>query len=1030
LTATLTENFNVNNINNFLEDINSSNSSYYFFVGGTLPWPIDSVPPSPLNDFEDFDQDIFHSIVFGKLISNSNISYLIPRYNYTSNTIYTQYDPNNANLFSSSFYVLNNQYSVYKCIDNNNGSPSLIQPLITPTSGTFQTSDGYTWKFLYTISTNANTLFTSSNFIPVVPNTYVSNNSIPGTIDITRVITGGSGYQTFDQNYLGNIINQNTLKLGNTASNINNFYTGCSIYLNGGLGANQLRTITAYNGGTQVVSVSPSFNTYVNLYLGNTQGSFILGESVDQFIDEISYVYSQGYFNVNDYMIQSDSGFGGYISSVNTSVIGINQVTNSNISVVSGAYPIIDTNSLGTLQSGVVTVNTSSNVIIGGAGANLLTYSVNNYIRVGSNTSANIRRITSITNSSYANVSVPFNNTLISNVHYLVPNAFEPISSTEGISSGIISQVNLTSMIVNFGNVSSNSISFILGETVKEYNANGVDQSSNAVISYANSTTLILSSINGTISTGFNLVGQSSTLNAQILNISSYPNITLSNTSGTFISGSYIYSYYANGLPSGNAVLLSSSYSPSSLTQYIVSPTVNFSGDGYGAMAYSIVNTSIGANYPISKIVMINTGTEYTISNTYISGNPLYGSGANLYSVLSPTHGHGSNCYSELGAKYAGISVTIDTASNENYYFPNYGSYRKVGIIKNPFYNDVYLNTDNVHRYAANISLSSNNFVNNEIIYQPSTNSAALIKYANSSYLELDNINGSFVSNTSNNLANCLIIGLKSNTTANLLNYYSKSFNLTSNTQYIYSGNNPIGLLTQVLSNNQIRMTNISGKISNELNTIIYDPTVNSYANLLSIYSSNDTVNSSITYGTKFNQTSRLTISSNVGSFQIGEYVTQATTNASGLIINTSNEIDLIYTPNFGTITTGIILTDSNTSATGIITFANSSYIKMTAANGIFNNYDKISTITANGSISSVIPVIVVSDLLNEFPFQVGSYELTGNTSGAIGLIQIANTVTYPDLIRNTGEVLYLNYVSPFIISPNTKSTFNITIQL
>jgi hypothetical protein len=1033
MSAILTEKFNVNKVENFLADINSNNSAYYFWCGGVVPWPIESVPPAAENTFEEFEQSTYHDIVFGKLISNNNVSYLINRYNWEANTVYAQYDPNDANLFNENFYVLNSNYSVYKCIDNNGQSPSTVQPLITPTSGVFQTSDGYTWKFMYSIPTNANTLFTSNQFIPVVPNTFVANNAVPGTIDVMRVTVGGYGYQGYDINYLSNVIDQNSVQIANTGVGIDNFYVGSSIYLNGGSGESQIRQITGYDGGTKIVSVTPAFNTFVNLFLANNMGSFIIGQSVNQQVIYLSYLFGQGFFNAGDILIQSDSGAIGIISAANSSTFILNQTSNAIFSVTNGAYPVIDTTQGGVLQTGTVSVNTGSNIISAANGANLYVYSTNTFIQVGNTQFKNVRRISSIINSTSATVSVPFNNTLSSNVHYQIDYAAEPVSETLVNSNGIITQVNLNSIIVNYGNLSSNSLSFILGETVKEFNANNQDQASNGIISFVNSSAIVISSINGTIATGQFLVGQSSTLKAQITSINSYPNITIANSEGNWILGSSINAFFSNGVPSGNAVVISSAYSPSSLTQYIISPTVNIEGDGNGALAYCVVNTNINSNYAIESIVMVNNGSEYTIANAYISANSVWGSGAVIAPVLSPAEGHGSNTYVELGAQYAGISVLFNNAATENYYFPNYGSYRKVGIIKNPLFYDLYVSTSNVTHYSANITVSSsNNFANGEIIFQSSSNSAALVIYANSTYLELKNISGNLTSNTSNSAANSSIIGLNSNATSVILNLTPKQFILNNNQQIMTTiGNNVVGNLSQVVSNNQIRLTNVSGKFT--ANQMIFDPTTNAYANATSFSSSNGYVNSTATFGLRFNQTSRLTFGSNTNNlfFANGEYVTQAATNASGLVLNNCNELDLTYNLISGVFTTGITITDMTTNANAIITFANNSYLKLTAVNGNFNVGDNIKVISANATITAIYPVIVLSDLLNEYPFQVSSSNLvTGNTSGAQGYISIANTVSYPDLVRNTGEVLYLNTVAPFTLTPNTTQTFSLTLKL
>jgi predicted small secreted protein len=1021
----------INNLENFFGDINSSNGCYYVFAARTTPWPNDSSPPTANVSYNEVEQSIYHDLVFGKQITNNNIAYLVPNIPWVNNTIYAQYDANSSTLQQSTCYVVTSTYSVYKCIDNNYGANSIVQPTITPTVGTFETSDGYTWKYMFTIPTNANSLFTSNKYIPVVANTFVSNGAIPGSIDVIRVLNGGYGWEGYANGYVSSVLSTTTLKLGAGAVPIDNFYTGSSIYLNAGLGASQIRLITGYTGATQTVVVSPAFNAFVNLYLNNASitGSFILGETVAQSIAQINFVYESGTYNVNDFLVQSDTLASGYISHSNSTLIQLHQANVSSFGVGSNAYPVYNTSDSGVLQTGYVTITSGSNTITATT-ANLLTLAVNNFVQIGNNANLNIRRITSITNSSVAHVSLPFNNNLTANVFYNILNAFEPTSETILTSYGAITQVNLNSMKVNFANASSNNLSFILGETVKEYNANGVDQSANATISFANSTTLILSNINGILTGGLFLVGQSSTLQAQISNIITYPNITLSGSLGTFVTGDTVYAYYANGGVSGSATVLSYSYTPSGTTQYIISPTVNIIGDGYGAQAYSVVNTAIGANFSVDDIVMINTGVGYTNASATLSANSLWGNNASLQPVISPVEGHGYNPIEELGARYAGISLTFDTASNESYYFPSYGSYRRVGIIKNPLYNSLAVNYATPKRMNLTVQSVSGVFVNNEIILQYSTNAAALVKVTNSTFMQLDNINGTFTSNASNSTQNNMIVGLTSGATSNVVTANVINFSFNSNTQTIYELNTSAnGLLTQVVNSSQLVLTNVNGKFLS--NAVMYDPSTNAYANVISILTSNGTTNASSTFGLRFNQTSRVTLSSNTNiPFKVGEYVNQATSNASGLVISTTGELDLIYSSGSGSFSVGTTLTDANTSATAIINFANNNYIKLTGVSGTFNNGDKITNITGNAIISAVQTVLLLGDIQNQYPFQIGNYTITGNTSGATGLNGVANTIQYPDLIRNSGDTIYINDVTPFTLDLTSKEVFQIVIQL
>jgi hypothetical protein len=106
------------------------------------------------------------------------------------------------------FFVITDQNNVYKCIHNGfspnfpNGTPSTIKPSVTDTSGTFKTSDGYIWKYMFSCERDVYSKFQTSNYIPVTPNTEVIENSIPGTIDNIVLMNGGIGYRIFEEGFL------------------------------------------------------------------------------------------------------------------------------------------------------------------------------------------------------------------------------------------------------------------------------------------------------------------------------------------------------------------------------------------------------------------------------------------------------------------------------------------------------------------------------------------------------------------------------------------------------------------------------------------------------------------------------------------------------------------------------------------------------------------------------------------------------------------------------------------------------------
>lgn len=95
---------------------------------------------------------------------------------------------------AAAFYVVTDEYNVYKCLDNNNGNLSKIKPTGTQLDP-IKTSDGYIWKFMYNIPINLRNKFYTDEYIPVVSaltNHFYSN----GTIDNVYITNRGEGYSS------------------------------------------------------------------------------------------------------------------------------------------------------------------------------------------------------------------------------------------------------------------------------------------------------------------------------------------------------------------------------------------------------------------------------------------------------------------------------------------------------------------------------------------------------------------------------------------------------------------------------------------------------------------------------------------------------------------------------------------------------------------------------------------------------------------------------------------------------------------
>jgi hypothetical protein len=84
-------------------------------------------------------------------------------------------------------------------MDNNSGANSTVMPEITlggqlPENPFIETSDGYKWKYMYTIPNGLKNKFFTDKYMPVIREPIVFENADDGRIDVVQIINGGSGY--------------------------------------------------------------------------------------------------------------------------------------------------------------------------------------------------------------------------------------------------------------------------------------------------------------------------------------------------------------------------------------------------------------------------------------------------------------------------------------------------------------------------------------------------------------------------------------------------------------------------------------------------------------------------------------------------------------------------------------------------------------------------------------------------------------------------------------------------------------------
>jgi len=228
----------------FISEI--SGNVYYFAASRFLPWGDENNPDAAIDTTKAINE-FKRNILFGKRIKPDAIIGLVERHFWQSGTVFTQYDDSDELMYTKPFYVLNSYNNVYKCLFNNNGTPSTTEPTLVQTSS-FQTSDGYIWKYMYTISSANNSKFSTSSFMPIEPNTAVSSAASNGSIDVLLVTNPGSGYTGYISGSVKSVISNTIFQVESPGIlSVDNFYYNTSgFYITQGTGEGQLTTVSNY----------------------------------------------------------------------------------------------------------------------------------------------------------------------------------------------------------------------------------------------------------------------------------------------------------------------------------------------------------------------------------------------------------------------------------------------------------------------------------------------------------------------------------------------------------------------------------------------------------------------------------------------------------------------------------------------------------------------------------------------------------------------------------------------------------------
>lgn len=191
-------------------------STIFCFLSRVDPWSDDKNPVQPTQD-QQYLKTVFKNMFVVKQVTSNDISPVVPRNDWVNGTVYNFYQDNvdmfaqdSSGNFLNNFYIRNRYDQVFKCLWNNNGAASTVEPFFQPgtygSNNIFQGADQYKWKYIYTIDAGTKRRFMDTTWMPVpvgqnTPGPVFDNNgnivgAWSGDIEVINVTNGGSGYQS------------------------------------------------------------------------------------------------------------------------------------------------------------------------------------------------------------------------------------------------------------------------------------------------------------------------------------------------------------------------------------------------------------------------------------------------------------------------------------------------------------------------------------------------------------------------------------------------------------------------------------------------------------------------------------------------------------------------------------------------------------------------------------------------------------------------------------------------------------------
>ena len=565
-------------------------------------------------------------------------------------------------LEDANFYVVTEEFNVYKCLDNNNGAASTEVPIGSQVEP-ITTADGYIWKYMFNVPINLRNKFLTESHMPVVSaltNQFYSG----GTLDTIVINQKGTGYTVANISVVGDgyLESDPTYLTSVTVSDGGSGYSSPVIVFGDPFDETSqfLATSSMFRGQKIFTLAGDFYECTAPGTLSGTAPTHRFGEVLNGTCS-LKYIGTRvsGNATVNSDGEIDSVTLNGAVREVTMVSAGSGYTSAPNVTFTGGG---------GTGAAGVAKMGTSGNVL---------------YVTITDSGNYDYTSTPSVVFGEEWEASTAYSlneQIFYGDYLYTVTTAGTTHAST-GPNHTTGTVTNGTAELTYAGEKASGTVIRRFGAgysaappiTITE--AGGSDAVASFLTTKSEARLLpiiengqIISVI--TIDGGIGYSAATITVTGDGTNAQLAPDLAIGNINSLQANNEILVT--AGQI---NAIkIISGGYG------YGVA-NIEIQGDGTGATAVATID---GASGKITKITMTNTGENYTFANVVVTGN---GKAANLRAVIGPEGGHGKTSPEELFARTLMFYSNVSTDLNQGVTVNN--DYRQIGIIKNPkVYND------------------------------------------------------------------------------------------------------------------------------------------------------------------------------------------------------------------------------------------------------------------------------------------------------------------------------------------------------